>query len=76
MNETRDNNQMDEPKKNKCEIVFFCCHSITDPCVYFTGSDILCAYRNDSAKCLSPIPQVNKMVLMLKEAGIEVNNGN
>lgn len=63
---------MKEQKENKCSVLFFCNHSIGESCIYFTGKDIFCDYKNERYECLSAVAQVNMMVLMLKDAGFKV----
>ncbi len=85
MNDTRDNNQMDEPKENKCTIMFMCgfseaTESMTGienkDCVYrrSTAPQYSCDYLSVTFHCRSAVAQVNKMVLMLQEAGIKLKD--
>lgn len=60
------------PKENKCEPVFFCCHSINEPCSHFYGNAMTCSYETKQRKCASNVAQVNKMVITLKKAGFKL----
>ncbi len=71
--------KMDEPKENKCEIRFYCDRRNFNPesnCVYFKPSekDLQCKFFDAYMFCNSAVAQVNKMVLMLQEAGIKLKD--
>lgn len=67
---------MKEPEENKCKIIFNCESTYEKPCVYRKQVPVrYCKYRGFNINgfiCESAVAQVNRMVLMLKDAGFEV----
>lgn len=66
---------MESLKENMCAIqVPFCCgNNKENPCVYFTkrkGNNPDCKYQ-DIFFCHSKVAQVNRLILKLKEYGID-----
>ena len=68
---------MKEPKENKCKVEFDCKGFNLDgsECVYFVRDGNNCKYAGYTTTgfcCNSAVAQVNRLVLMLKEAGFKV----
>lgn len=68
----------DEPKENKCEILFDCkgFNLSGSECAYFTRNGNNCEYavRTDTGfRCNSVVAQINRMVLLLQDAGFDVS---
>ena len=60
---------MEKLKKNKCAIIFTCCHNPpNEPCVYFRkrAKSEYCGYLSENHECLSSLANVNKMTLEIK----------
>lgn len=73
---------MDEPKDNKCTLLFQCNCFIDsekdintfDDCVYIKQkTDGECKYINYLGYCSSSVAIVNRCVLTLKEHGVNIN---
>ena len=59
----------DDIKENKCSVLFFCCHSLAEPCQFKSGKDIICDYKNTKYECESKVANMNAMLLKLNESG-------
>lgn len=64
----------DDIKENKCSVLFFCCHSLTEPCQFKDGPDIFCKYRTDRFECDSKVANMNAMIILLNDSGFTFDN--
>jgi hypothetical protein len=64
----------DEMLENKCELIFKCGHTFSNPCrLFLTGLKGKCKYCHaDDHHCLSAVANINRMILEAVSMGVKL----